>query len=412
MPARCLTGARALVLVLLFVVPSFACFDVDTPPAASIRFLSTTSAELIVTGLLVKDPTGVNVGDYCAAGLGYSNVILSVGAPSVVDAADDPPTPAPEFAFGANATTEADMTALTPGPTWRGFHSSVSGAVPQGSPADLAFTITFSSGTTYTDLETELAANGLLTTDDATVGGNLAGTTQHVEALAAVTELPDCYNDVIDSGEVCDAASNLGCNPGDICASCSQCVAPNYPNKCKSTALKQIGNTDKARLKCFAQGAKTGQPVDPNCLLPYQVILTFTWQKLGSDLLRCPLFGSFPPSATIDTAVDTLNNDLATAIVLGGTSGSWKCATNKFKAASLRAVNTLKCWSKAYQHNTAVDPVCLTKVDQKYNQAFARAEAPLQCDPGNVGNAGAVAALIDTFVSNGVTGVVDQIPPP
>src|SRR5436853_1613695 len=179
---RCSTGARALIFVLSSAVPVFACFDVDTPPTATIRFTSPTSAELIVTGLVVKTG-GVNVGDYCAAGLGYSSVILTVGAPTVVDAGDDPPTPQPEFAFSANATTEADIAALTPGPTWRGFHSALSGPVSAGSPADLAFTITFSSGTTYSDIETELAANGLITTDDATPGGNLAGTTQNVEAI-------------------------------------------------------------------------------------------------------------------------------------------------------------------------------------------------------------------------------------
>ena len=408
---RCATGVCALVLVLLSVVPALACFDVDSPPTATIRFTSPTSAELIVSGLVVK-AGGLNAGDYCAAGLGYSNVILTVGAPTVVDAADDPPTPAPEYAFSANATTLADIAALTPGPTWSGFHSALTGPVAAGDPADLAFTITFPGGTTYTDLETELAANGLVTTDDATAGGNLAGTTQHVEAISALSELPDCYNDVLDAGEVCDAASNLGCTPGNVCAQCSQCVAQNLPNKCKSTTLTSIANTDKSRLKCYAKAAKAGLSVDPNCLTNYQQLITIAWFKLGANLLSCPLFPSYPTSTAVDNLVDGLNGNLATAFTLGGTSGAWKCASNKFKAASLRAVNTLKCWAKAYQHNTSVDPNCLTKVDLKYNQAFARAEAPLQCDPGNVGNAGSVATLVDDFVTDGTNGVVDLIPPP
>ena len=408
---RYLMAARVAILVLLSAVPTWACFDVDSPPTATIRFTSPTSAELTVTGLVVKTG-GVNVGDYCAAGLGYSSVILTVGAPTVVDAADDPPTPQPEFAFSANATTEADIAALTPGPTWRGFHSGLSGSVAAGSPADLAFMITFASGTTYTDLETELAANGLVTTDDATAGGNLAGTTQNVEAISALTELPDCYNDVLDAGEVCDAASNLGCAPGTVCAQCTQCVVQNLPNRCKSTTLTFIANADKSRLKCYAKAAKAGLAVDPNCLTLYQNLISFAWIKLGANLASCPLFPSYPTSIAVDTLIDGLSTNLVTAFPLGGTAGAWKCASKKFKAASLRSVNTLKCWSKAYQHNLPVDPNCLTKVDLKYNQAFARAEAPLLCDPGNVGNAAPVATLIDNFVTDGTNGIVDLIPPP
>ncbi len=101
-----------------------------------------------------------------------------------------------------------------------------------------------------------------------------------------------------------------------------------------------------------------------------------------------------------------------TALPVGATTGSWKCASDKFKAASLRAVNTLKCYSKAYQNNAAVDPNCLAAVALKFGQAFTRAENPGQCDPGNVGNASSVAMLVDAFVSDGMNGVVDLIPPP
>lgn len=413
MRARFVTSVAALV-VSLASIPAFACFDVDSPPTATIRFTSTTTAELIVSGLVVKTG-GVTLGDYCAAALGHGGTLMtSVSAPTVVDAADDPPTPAPELAFVGNGTTTGAVAALVPTtPSWSGFHSGLSGAVAGGSPGDLAFTIGFPSGTTYTDLETELAANGVVVTDDADGVGNLSGSTQHVEAISALTELPDCYNEVIDAGEVCDAADNLGCGgPTPVCAQCTQCVAQNYPNKCKSTTLGMIANTDKSQLKCYAKAAKNGLAVDPNCLAPYQQLVTFAWLKLGANLVSCPLFPSYPPSTTVDGMVNGLNASLVTALPLGGTSGSYKCASAKFKAASLRLVNTLKCWAKAYQHNTTVDPVCLTKVDQKYAQAFARAEAPAACDPGNVGNAVAVAATIDAFVSDGANGVVDLIPPP
>ncbi len=412
MRARSLTSACALALAL-FPLPSFACFDIDAPPTASIRFTSPTTAELIVAGLVVK-PGGVGPGDYCAAGLGHSGTLITgVGAPGVVDAEDDPPIPLPEFAFTSNATTTGDMVTLVPTtPSWSGFHTGITGAVSAMTSGDLAFTITFPGGTTYTDLETELAAAGVVVTDDATVGGNLAGTTQQVEAITALTELPDCYNDVLDAGEVCDAASDLGCSPGNVCAQCSQCVAQNLPNKCKSTTLGFIAKADKGRLKCYAKAAKTGQPVDPNCLSAYSQLISIGWLKLGASLTKCPLFPTYPTSTVVDNLIDGLSANLVTAFPLGGTTGSWKCASDKFKAASLRAVNSLKCYGKGYQHNVVVSPTCLSNVAVKYTQAFARAEAPLQCDPGNVGNAGAVAALVDGFVMNGTSGVVDQIPPP
>lgn len=406
-------ATSAVALVLAFgSLPALACLDVDAPPDATVRFLSPTSAEIIVNGLVVK-AAGLTGVDNCAAGLGHTGTVFTgVTALGVVDAADDPPTPVVELAFAPNATTTGDLAALVPTSTWQGFSSAVSGPLAGGAPADLAFTVTFAPGTTFTDIEDELANDGLVASDDANGTGNLAGTTQNVEALTSIIELADCYNDVIDSGEVCDALDNLGCNPGDVCAGCTACVLANPANKCKGTTLKQIGNTVKSRLKCYAFGAKTGQTAPPGCLLPYQDLITFFWMKLNASPTSCPLFNSFPASTAIDGDINGLSTNLATALPLGGSTGAWKCANAKFKAASLRAVNTLKCWTKAYYHNTTVNPVCLSKVDLKFNQAFTRAENPGLCDPGNVGNAATVAALVDAFVTDGMNGVVDSIPPP
>ncbi len=61
--------ASALALAFFGSTPAFACFDVDSPPSATIHFVNATTVELTVTGLVVK-ALGVNPGDYCAAGLG------------------------------------------------------------------------------------------------------------------------------------------------------------------------------------------------------------------------------------------------------------------------------------------------------------------------------------------------------
>lgn len=410
--------AGALALALFGCPPAFACFDVDSPPSATVHFIAPLQVELTITGLVVK-AAGVNPGDFCAAGLGHSGTFITglVAPPDVVDADDDPPTVDPAFQFNADPTTAGEMATLVPTtPTWAGFSSAISVASAGGNPGDLRFQIIVQPNTTYADLATELADNGFIVTDDATGAGNLAGTNQQVEAISAVTELTDCYNEILESPqEACDAASNAGCVNGvTVCADdCSACVPINYANKCKSSTLNAIGKADKARLKCYAAAAKNGQPVDPNCLARYQNLVTFYWMKVaGSDPAKCPLFGGFPSDTTVDGLINGLSANLVTALPLGGTTGSWKCASDKFKAASLRAVNTLKCWAKGIQHNTTPDPNCLTKVAQKYQGAFVRAENPGNCDAGNVGNQAAVAQLVDDFVTDGMNGVVDLIPPP
>lgn len=412
---RLLAGAFAL--ALFGSPPVHACFDVDSPPSATVRFTQPLEIELTVTGLVVKSG-GLNVGNFCAAGLGHSGTVLTnlMSAPDVVDADDDPVTVDPAFFFNSNANATSDMATLVPAtPNWVGFASAISEPTFGGNPGDLRFYVIVQPGTTFTDIENELAANGIIVTDDATAGGNLAGTNQQVEAISAVTEQPDCYNDVLDTGEACDAADNLNCTPGvTVCADdCTACVPIDYANKCKSSTLNIIGKADKARLKCYAAAAKLGQPVDPNCLNRYGLMITVYWLKVAaSDPVKCPQFGGFPSDATVDGLVNGLNASLATALPLGGTAGSWKCAANKFKAASLRAVGNLKCYAKAIQHNTTVDPLCLNKIDLKFQSAFVRAENPGLCDPGNVGNATAIATLVDDFVTDGMNGVVDLIPPP
>lgn len=106
--------------------------------------------------------------------------------------------------------------------------------------------------------------------------------------------------------------------------------------------------------------------------------------------------------------MDGLGVALVPVLPLGANTGAYKCAANKFKAASLKAVTRTKCYSKAIQLGQPVDPLCLSRSDSKYQNKFARAELPGLCDPGNLGNATTVANLVDQFVSD----ILLAIPPP
>ena len=115
------------------------------------------------------------------------------------------------------------------------------------------------------------------------------------------------------------------------------------------------------------------------------------------------------PDAGIDHHyVDTLGSDLATTISPLGTVGpETKCAANKFKAASYRAIGEIECHSKALAQNVAVNPACLTTVEAKYTLKYAAAEN-VGCATGNTANSPAIEGLVDTFVNPDLVG---SIPP-
>jgi hypothetical protein len=393
------TNARLLAVATLtsFVhaAPAFACFETDTTPRPWVWFTSATSAYVTIEGLVVKTG-GVNVGDYCAAGLGHSGTLFTgVTGLQIYDDADPDggPLVIAELAFAANATTTGDLATAEPGSTWQGFHSTVSGLVAQGTPVALRFDLTFPASTTYQDILDELQGDDLVGFDDATAGGNLAGVPD-TEPLLGTGELPYCYDDVVQPGEVCDGLSDMGCTPGDSCVDCSVCITGNPAATCKAGILRSVAYAERSQLKCWAAGARQGMAASGACLADV-VTAQDLWLKYVPS---CPQ--TLPPDSTVQTWIDTVGTDLAPIIALGGTTGAWKCAQQKFKAASFRAVGNAKCYSKAYRLNTTVDPVCLTKVDTKYQAKIAKAELPGLCDAGNVGNATAIANRADQFVSD------------
>jgi hypothetical protein len=196
----------------------------------------------------------------------------------------------------------------------------------------------------------------------------------------------------------------MNCPVGDSCIECSVCLTGNPANACKSGILKSLAYAERSQLKCWAAGAKVGTVANGMCISDVLTAADY-WLKYVPS---CPQ--TLPASGTVQVWLDSLGQDLALLLPLGDDvpQGEWKCAYQKFKAASFRAVGTAKCYSKAYHNNTVVDPLCLTKVDTKYQSKFAKAELPGLCDPANVGNATPVANRADQFVNDILLG----IPPP
>lgn len=396
--------ALAAIVPLWSALPARACFDVDTSPAPYIWFTSATTAQLAIWGSVVRTPGLVN-GDYCAVGLGHSNTLIT--GITALTALDDPdpsggPLPIAGLSFSPNATTTSGFGVVAPGSTWQGFHSPVTTSIPVDTPVALVFSITVPGGTTYADIIDNLQGFGFLGIDDSNVGATLAGSNQGIEGIVGVTELPECFDDVIQPGEVCDGANDMGCTPGDTCVDCSACVTGGQAEDCKSKLIRDISNNAKKKLKCYAKAAKLGMAVDPNCLSAV-LDLSLIWPKYTAS---CPQV--FPPDSTITGFVNGLGSDLASTIApLGVPPAETKCAANKFKAASFRAIAKIKCYSKALASNVSVDPLCLSRADAKYAQKYAAAEN-IGCAVGNTANSAAIEGYVDTFVDPDIVG---SIPP-
>jgi hypothetical protein len=83
-----------------------------------------------------------------------------------------------------------------------------------------------------------------------------------------------------------------------------------------------------------------------------------------------------------------------------------KCSAAKLKAANKKTAADLRCHKKAVLAGQPVDAGCLGKSQQRFERAFANAEAKGGC--GTEGDAAEVAASIDAYVAD----LVDALEPP
>lgn len=97
-----------------------------------------------------------------------------------------------------------------------------------------------------------------------------------------------------------------------------------------------------------------------------------------------------------------------TFAVAQGADDGVKCSTAKQKAAAKKIGATLKCHQKAAADAVPVDPECLAKVDAKFSEAIAKAEARGGCIV--TGDEAALDQACDECV-DGIRGLTPTAPP-
>jgi len=160
-------------------------------------------------------------------------------------------------------------------------------------------------------------------------------------------------------------------------------------NLCAAGKLKSAGKRAGKGLNCYSKAAKAGTAVDPLCLSALDAKMTLGFQK-AEDKGDCTVTGN---EMTVKMIIDNGVNQIVTALP-SGTPGEI-CAAAKLKAAGKKIFKKLVCYSKAEKAGTLVDPTCISAVELKYLDAFAKAETGT-CN--TTGDAAAIEAIVDSTI--------------
>jgi hypothetical protein len=99
---------------------------------------------------------------------------------------------------------------------------------------------------------------------------------------------------------------------------------------------------------------------------------------------------------------------VSVSVAEAGPTPAQKCTGSKLKATGKKAAAKLKCHEKAIKKGIAVDPACLAKAEEKFADAFAKAEAKGGCL--TTGDTGSIEGLVDTFVDDAVAALDPPVP--
>ena len=99
---------------------------------------------------------------------------------------------------------------------------------------------------------------------------------------------------------------------------------------------------------------------------------------------------------------------VAASVAQAGPTPAQKCSASKIKATSKKASAKLKCHEKAILKGVSVDPLCLTKAEEKFTDAFAKAQEKGECV--TTGDTASVEALVDDFVDDAVAALNPPVP--
>jgi hypothetical protein len=76
-----------------------------------------------------------------------------------------------------------------------------------------------------------------------------------------------------------------------------------------------------------------------------------------------------------------------------------KCQAAKIKAAGKKTLDKAKCHAKALQKGVAVDPLCLTKAEDKFAKAITKADTLGPCSGTATDLEAAVDQCVDTYAA-------------
>jgi hypothetical protein len=163
-------------------------------------------------------------------------------------------------------------------------------------------------------------------------------------------------------------------------------------SKCASGQLKAAAKKSKSKLTCHQKAAKKGILVELDCLIRAEDAFDdrFAASVAEGDCL------SASTAAMIEAAVDAFVNDVADDLRPGPLS---VCTGRKLKDTADKELAKLKCHVVAVKAGTTVDSACLTEAETEFDANFALDETIPDCLMPT-GDAAAIEALVDTFVSD------------
>jgi hypothetical protein len=166
-------------------------------------------------------------------------------------------------------------------------------------------------------------------------------------------------------------------------------------DKCQAAKIRAAGKKTFDKAKCRAKALQKGVALDPLCV-------TKAEDKFAEAITKADTLGSCSGTATdIEAAVDQCVADYVTLLSIAATPVLDKCQAAKIKAMGKKTFDKAKCRAKALQKGVALDPLCLTKAEDKFTQAIAKADALGSCS----GAATDLEAAVDQCV-NGYAAVV------
>ena len=186
---------------------------------------------------------------------------------------------------------------------------------------------------------------------------------------------------------------------GLLLMAASAAAASDPVAKCAASKIKATGKKASSKLKCWSKAVGKATTVDPLCVGKAETKFSDAFAKAESKG-GC---GSVNDVAGIETLVDVFVGDVVAALPGGTAKDGQKCAASKLTGTGKKADAKLKCHSKAITKAVAVDPECLTKAEDKFVQAFGKAEAKGGCT--TTGDAPTLEERVDQFVAAVLVGV-------